>query len=282
MPDYVKPFWRRGVSEGGLSPRDYVRALLNPDNADSDLAAQVEIFLNLSMEGRPEFFTTPDVRLIRRTYIIDDLITSIERGRKLHHQISREEIQLSKAMWFYNRLRETEEWIYEEFNHTPEHPDTIPDDLGDLIVALGVAPNNDHGIELALPLPDLNQIEPRIVKPVFRYIRERINNRIKIAKNRVALAGGTRNLGTDEPGQDAAGLRTAMGEMALEMMQHVGWDPAKPTIFQLTSLTEFAEELFGMEGKIKTAQVRHALATALENWQNRYQSEDEEGWSSED
>ena len=234
MPiEYVTPLWRRD----DLSPKAYVEALLDPEHPDSGLAAQVEIFLGLALEGRPEIFQADDMRELRRKHIIYDLIGSIERGRKLQEQISDEATLMYKAMKIYCDICEAEEWIYEEFNPRPLEgcpPDDfgVPDDLGQLYRLFHADPSDPNIVEYEANISDFEKIDPRVIKPVFRYIRDRLNNRIKIAKNRFAIAGGTSKLGADQQRQDDAGFQTALGDMALKMIQQVpGWKPEKPTNF---------------------------------------------------
>jgi hypothetical protein len=267
----MKPAWRQAKSA-----EDYVdRRLVN---ANSGLAAQLEIFVGLSVPDADDRRRDEQ----RRVLAFRVLVRAVELARRVHPQIKYEEAQLKEAKKFLGRIEKFEKWVLEAFNN-PKYTmryveprdgegERIPQDILDMVSAL-----TESGQTFGFDLEKYRRY-PNIIDPeAIRTIKDRLRYRIKVAENRWYLAGVTREVkkAAPEHERDMAAVRFGAGELALWMMYFVpGWNPKQPTSFQLDSLAELAEELFGVPGEIGSKQVRHALATTVRIARDRGEGEE--------
>ena len=193
---------------------------------------------------------------LRQEYI-DAMIRGVERARTLHAQIADEARELAAARKIKRKLRELEEWAgrFNNPKHTvryvaEQQPFFLPEQPAPPLSAEHLALMEQDAAEHPPPRYDELFREPYYLdtSPLTRFYRA-ADYRIRIAENRFALAGGTRESGANEQGRVTAAVRYGTGEMAFWLRNTQGFNSSpRPTAIWKDRVADIANALFDVGG----------------------------------
>ena len=200
----------------------------------------------------------------------------IRRARTIHDQIKYEAEEEANADAALKHIEALEKWIKgfnsPRFTHRHLEPSSSlpPETIDSIHLLFALSGPFGFGIEGARRDPRF--IDTSLTEPVFDLLKQRAQFRMKVARKekRYTLAGAKRETGgalTED--QHAAAARYGSGEMGRQMfsrmsMYALGWDPKKPTAYQLKMLANIAQKLFDLDEGYSPQNMRHYIATAIE------------------